>query len=264
MSFPSLERHGINATEADIVGWTKSANREIISSHGSATQVIKMGKIVVKFGNIYEEESRNQQHAFQILSPDIFQVPEVYHFFEAGDTSYLVMEFVAGESLEQITVDNAKDIARRVDRMHQCVNTLLGPFREGGICRGRLWPEGQERCFDGKHELEGFVNSRIVHSSLYFALSEGAFSLCHMDLAPRNIRKTAAGYCLLDWEYAGSYPRTFEMAVLRCNHGYENQDGLFCDLVEKHLSEMRPLSHAEEEQIDCMVLVAFNNICYSL
>ena len=84
MSSPLLERYRIKAIEADIVGWTKSAEREIISSYGSPIQVIRMGRVAIKSEILYEDEFRNQQQAFQVLCADIFQVPEVNHFFEAG------------------------------------------------------------------------------------------------------------------------------------------------------------------------------------
>ncbi|OBT49687.1 hypothetical protein VE04_10270, partial [Pseudogymnoascus sp. 24MN13] len=63
---------------------------------------------------------------------------------------------------------------------------------------------------------------------LAFSFLDDELVLTHQDIAPRNIILDAEGKAwLIDWAYAGAYPRGFERAAMvrQC----EDQFKEFCD-----------------------------------
>jgi thiamine kinase-like enzyme len=80
-----------------------------------------------------------------------------------------------------------------------------------------------------------------------------------MDLAPRNILLLPDdSFCLLDWEAAGCYPRSFEHASLRLMAG---QSGNFHHLL---LDRMEALTAEEEAQVKAVIEAYGNNKCFRL
>lgn len=72
-------------------------------------------------------------------------------------------------------------------------------------------------------------NAKLTHTSL---------SVCHMDLAPRNILGLPdESLCLLDCANAGFYPHVFETAILHLQPVHSKEATFYKTLLGKELSE---------------------------
>ncbi len=66
--------------------------------------------------------------------------------------------------------------------------------------------------------------------------------MCHLDISPRNLLLDELGrLCLLDWAYAGGYPRYFDQAVLTRSGDPDFTQGLLELMGDEYLDEVRNL-----------------------
>ena len=192
------------------------------------------------------DEAANQAYAHYYATGPL-RVPAVYRFFEDERESapsckynYLVMEFIPGPTLAELDWQGqSSDDRRRItDQVTQALHALHaipmpvasqprpGPLG-GGKPQGYLWSDnGSNVAFKSTSQLERWINRRIARRAPYLDdpssyhdveldLQHEVLVMCHMDLARRNIVCMPDGQlCLLDWAFAGFYPRGFELYTL--------------------------------------------------
>ncbi|KAF1955281.1 hypothetical protein CC80DRAFT_356205, partial [Byssothecium circinans] len=205
-------------------------------------------KAVVKYGRgVKIEEFNNLEQAYHLLDPSIVRVPQPYRFFEDDDIGYLVMIYMKGNIIEEITDPfHISQIGRALRHFSSFQSTRPGPLG-GGISRGLLWGEGTtpEYSLHGSVEnLEHWFNRRLKHNGLCLSFKECDFVLCHLDIAPRNmlwLPGESTSLAIVDWASAGYYPRMFEWCLLNI---FSGKDGRFQDLVKE---TMEPFTEWEKE-----------------
>lgn len=217
----SSELHHETATDAEIIAYCSNPPAAILDAiplGGYSNKVIPIPcQAVVKYGGgVKAEEFTNLQRAYLLLDPSVVRVPRPYRFFQDGDIGYLVMEYMEGTIIEELTDPfHINQIGRALEHFSSFQSLQPGPLC-GGISRGILWSEGTttEYPLCGSVEnLEHWFNRRLEHDGLCLSFKECDFVLCHLDIAPRNMLwlpgdGTSLG--IVDWASAGYYPRIFE------------------------------------------------------
>lgn len=177
-----------------------------------------LGNVLVKYGwSVTKDEAANQTFAYARSQGTNIRVPKVYRYFQKSEIGYLVMELVDGtpladlapfdESLIQSLAQGLYDFATKAEV------DFPGP-REHGIPRGYLFSEnGAGERLDSMEKLNEWLATRAQltrsETKFQFRLTDCVF--CHLDLSYRNIIILSdESFCLLDWEFAGFYPRVFE------------------------------------------------------
>lgn len=173
--------------------------------------------LVVKIGGeVTCDEFWNQERAYEVLKPEnSVKVPQPYAFFRREGLGYLVMEHIHGEEIEPSDPASVK----KVVEMLRVFATIRGE-KPGSICggpsRGLLWSEYHDFKPESIGDLEDHFSARIKEGSR-IALHPYPLTLCHGDLAKRNIKICENQLCLLDWASAGFYPKLFEIAAMQKN-----------------------------------------------
>jgi serine/threonine protein kinase len=259
--------HCLTSSDAEIIAYCSdppSVALEAIPLGRYGNTVIPLSdQEVVKYGpGVKIEEYMNLKCAYQLLDPSIVRVPRPYRFFQNGDLGYIVMEYMKGTALGELTdASRIEKVGKALEHFFTFRSLQPGPLG-GGVSRGLLWSEGTttEYSFDGSTErLEHWFNRRIKHNGLSLSFQECDFVLCHLDIAPRNIVWLHEdSLCIVDWASAGYYPRIFEWCLLdisRC------RDGPFQDLIKK---TMEPLTDWENENWELIEKAWANSIRYHL
>jgi len=175
------------------------------------------------------------------------RVPHVYRNFFSGGLGYLVMEFIDGRSLDTIpwterTAQERQNIILQLSEALQIMDSLRGnqPGPVGqGIPMGGLFSDyGAGRIFESAADMEPWFNHKLGifgHGDITGKLKDEDLVMCHMDLCPRNLILDKAGKLwILDWEWAGFFPRAFEIASLLDKRpfypDYEFCQELLCEL----------------------------------
>lgn len=194
--------------------------RIIISEIEGGHSIIKVSNdVVIKCGvDFTQQEADNQKKAFQLIDQTIIQVPRVYRYVAWSNIGYLVMEYIDGEPLR--TFDDPKicaAIGSFLDHFTYIRSDQPGPLG-AGPARGILWEARDSISPSSIGDIENYYNTRQLQWHRHLDLQSFSLSLCHLDLAPRNVLKLQEGsLCLLDWASAGFYPRFFEIYTLRIN-----------------------------------------------
>ncbi|KAK2867908.1 hypothetical protein FQN49_003348 [Arthroderma sp. PD_2] len=193
-------------------------------------RVIRLpGNIAVKYGaGILPGEAATQHYAYQHVNPDIVRVPQVYRYFQDPSTpklptGYLFMEYIPGQNLKEINnLDVNDEITKRVTRIISHLGeikggTVPGPVG-GGAPLGYPWgDDGAKTEFASLRDVNAWVNRRIESLGKAIDLTPYPLVLCHMDLCRRNIiLMKDKSICLLDWGFAGFFPRFYEVAAIQC------------------------------------------------
>lgn len=127
------------------------------------------------------------------------------------------MEFVDGISLHNIELQEHPQLIQNLaEAIHTFATKVPPDFpgpRNRGIPRGYLFSEdGAGQSLGTIKSLNAWLNERARlepdKTGFNFQLSDCVF--CHMDLSRRNIILRDGFFYLLDWEYAGFYPRELE------------------------------------------------------
>jgi Phosphotransferase enzyme family len=174
--------------------------------------------VIVKYGwSVTADEAANQKHAYLHSPGTKINVPKVYRYFRQSNVGYLVMEFIDGISLEKILLQEHPELIRNLAEAIHAFATKVPPDfpgpRNSGIPRGYLFSEdGAGKPLSTMKDLNSWLGERArltaAEPGFGFQLSDCVF--CHMDLSRRNIIVQDEFFCILDWEYAGFYPREFE------------------------------------------------------
>jgi serine/threonine protein kinase len=211
-----------DATNADIVHHCSPSNpdRIVLSQVSGGGSVVRIfPDTVVKCGyGITENDAINQTKAYELIDPTIIRVPRVLRYFNNNDCGFILMEFIEGRLLETID-DKApylQHIARALEHFATIKSEVPGPLSRG-LAHGLLWIEADYISPRTIQDIEHYYNTRQLKSS-NINLAGYPLTLCHLDIAPRNIIVPSNGpLCLIDWADAGFYPRIFERCTLRLN-----------------------------------------------
>ena len=267
------------ATEQELVTICRDAKLINIKNHG--TRLVKLSKeFVIKFGTgVTPEEVSNQRYVYDYVNSNVLRVPKVHRFFQ--DTTlgpslvmgYIVMEYINGTELDTYLLQNTLDEGEMAEVVERIVNALAhlsqiplpigqppGPAN-GGKPSGYLWSDnGAGTSFNTVADMEYWLNQRLgLHKPGTCAkldLKFSKLSMCHTDVAPRNILLlNGGGICFLDWAYAGFYPPLFEIYALQSRL---NREPIFSRILE----QLGPLTKKERDQLKYLALVENINLRY--
>jgi len=192
------------------------------------------GEHILKIGTGNPNEAETMKY---VRNNTTLPVPKVINYWTHDEYNYILMEKVAGSTLESIWPTLQEDEKRSilsqlkaiVQEMRKVEFDFIGavnrrPTMEYLISRDPFGPlQTLDDFYDlrfSKMQLDG-VFADFAHEQRKFKGVK--FVLCHNDLGPYNIlveggRITA----ILDWEASGSYPEYWEYArnVFHC--GYDD------------------------------------------
>ena len=258
------------ATNQELVAFCRESKP--IRDYGTRL-VLLSDEVIINFGiGVTPEEARNQRYVERQANSDFFRVPKIHRFFQDATLGpalvmgYIVMEYIKGTGLDTYQHHNILDteaMAEIVERIVNALNHLLqipvlhdqapGPVG-GGAPTGYLWSEtGAGTSFTSLTDMEHWLNKRLAlhelggHAKLDLKSLE--LSMCHTDLAPRNIiLQNDGGIYFLDWAYAGFYPRLFEIYALRTRL---NREPIFSEILKR----LGPPTAKEEDQLRLLARV---------
>ncbi|KAL3457434.1 kinase-like domain-containing protein [Aspergillus heterothallicus] len=241
-------------------------------------------EIAVKIGRgVTASEAATQAFAQKELDPSIACVPKVYRYFRrprgpAGDEyGYLFMQYIPGQNLHDLNPEALPDlvphVVKIVNALGQISGSKPGPAG-GGTPVGHIYGDhGAKTAFDSIQAMNVYMNKRLAYRNAYLAqhrsihcddsldLTAYPLVLCHGDLCRRNIiLKEDGSLCLLDWGYAGFYPRFFELVALKCTRPYT--DG-FEGALERDVEAAMELNVEERRDMQLVTFVRGANLRWS-
>ncbi|ESZ97194.1 hypothetical protein SBOR_2450 [Sclerotinia borealis F-4128] len=212
------------ASEQWLVDFCERLLREdkIIGGCFGGDRVVKLSdSIAAKFGfGIRISEAKTQEFARRNADPSIVYIPQIYRFFRRVDCGYLFMEYVPGQLLDELDLNEYTDIIPRVAKIIAHLGQIQGSQVPGPLGRGQpqgyLWgDDGAKTTFTCVADLDAWLNKRLAVRNESIDLSSYPLVLCHMDLCRRNmVLKEDNTICLLDWGCSALYPRFFEFVYL--------------------------------------------------
>ncbi len=152
-----------------------------------------------------------------------------------------------------------KTIAGVVNHMHTFTRDLPG-LVNGGIYCGPLWPEDDRTPLLTKEGFEHRMNAGLTESFGKFAVATTPLVFTHCDISARNLLFDDYSIWLLDWEFAGYFPRSAEIATLRLDVGKECANLDFYRDLEYAILEEKPLAPQESEQLECWREFVLNHV----
>jgi hypothetical protein len=224
------------ASEEFLIELCEKAEKEngLIGGYTGGDRVVRLShNIAVKFGpGVMPSEAKTQEFAYRNTDPNIVHVPQVYRFFQRVDPlwhfrGYLFMRYVPGQPLQELDLSTNNDIISRMARiiahLGQIQNGQVPGPVGGGQPEGYIWGDvGARTSFTCVRDLEAWLNKRLALRNKSIDLSSHKLVLCHLDLCRRNIvLEEDNTICLLDWGFAGMYPRFFEITSLSCLNPYD-------------------------------------------
>ncbi|KAL2794634.1 kinase-like domain-containing protein [Aspergillus keveii] len=224
--------------------------------------------IAAKIGRrVTASEAVTQAFAHKELDPSsIVYVPKVYRYFWSSrgasrdEYGYLFMEYIPGRKLQTLETAALVELVPRVVKIIEHLGqirdgTVPGPVG-GGVLMGHIFgDDGAKTSFDSIEQMNAYINKRLEYGNIYLARHRGIecndtidltpypLVLCHGDICRRNlILREDGSLCLLDWGYAGFYPRFFEVVALTCTMPYLD---VFEGALEREAEGMMQLTDEE-------------------
>ncbi|KAJ6116184.1 hypothetical protein N7523_005550 [Penicillium sp. IBT 18751x] len=229
--------------------------------------------VIVKFGwSVTPDEAANQQFAHELSRETKIKIPKVYRFFSRSSVGYIVMEFIHGDLLEKVPVQDRSIIIHDLAKAISTLSTAQSPDfpgpRAGGIPRGYLFSDdGAGESLDTIDKINSWFNKRArlepLEQKFNFKLSDCIF--CHMDLNPRNIIVRDTCFYVLDWEFAGFYPGEFEKYSILFNG--QREDSQFAEDLSRaleHEYQKTGIKANDAFTVNLLDRVYHNNLRYSL
>ncbi|EEP75803.1 predicted protein [Uncinocarpus reesii 1704] len=216
------------------------------------------GGIVAKIGaGVTPSEVATQSYAYHHLDRRIVCVPRIYHYFQDFSdrvlpTGYLFMEYIPGPTLEEFDEPTSTHLTQRLAKVVQLLQqfqaNIPGPVG-GGIPLGNMWGyHDAGMAFNSAEDLTAWVNRRIELLKKTVDFSPCPLVLCHLDLCRRNVIVSKDGSLyLLDWAFAGFYPRFYETAGI--NFYKDDFWKSFLDAVNKTIA----LTDDEKRSMDLIL-----------
>ena len=156
-----------------------------------------------------------ERSVYETFFRDGGPVPRVYAFCEADGDTWMLMEFVHGESMSRCTRER---LVRVLDALIESQNKWWGDSAHDDIGYGfrESWPNRCKRtAYLG--DLEDAYRAYLA------AFERLPRTLCNDDLLPFNVLADEHRAVILDWEYAGILP--WPCAIARfLAFGEENGD----------------------------------------
>ncbi|KAL2862227.1 kinase-like domain-containing protein [Aspergillus lucknowensis] len=227
-------------------------------------------QIVVQYGmGITSSEAAVQELVYNTVDRDLVHVPKVYRFVRSDRSEdprgYLFLEYVQGQPLEDTDLEpsgkTVRQIAGIIFRLGQIQNPVPGPLG-GGLPLGYIYgDDGAKAPFTSIRDMNAYMNKRLEYRNDTIDLSPYPLVLCHGDICRRNIILEDDGsICLVDWGYAGFYPRFFE--VLSMSH-VNPYDAAFEEPVKQEVTKALNLTVEEEHDMKLMSFVRGANLRWS-
>lgn len=247
--------------DSEIVDRCKNA--EVIDCPPCGRQVVKLSQhVAVKIGwSVSREESITQAHAARMFnSSGTIHVPNVLRFFQQSDPDgfsigYLLMEYVHGKTLEDISEqDQCAVIQQIVAAVHEMQRKTSPEPRTVHGLQAVGFPWGDEKTevkLNGLSSFQHCVDKRLKKWNEGPFTNSEAFVFSHLDLARRNmIRRDDNSLCILDWESAGYYPASFQLASFHylCD-SCDETDKVFFQGVLAGLGMELSLDHEDNKEI---------------
>lgn len=152
-------------------------------------------------------------------------VPKIYLAFRHDKHSYIVMEFIDAETLDNVQFLLSQDQLYSVAAQLQDIIAQLRKLGGSNVAMGS-WPKGPFRNiffrgsppveeFNTMDEFQAYWLGRIAEKGLVYesktAVPEQRFVLTHGDLASHNILvENGRIVAIVDWETFGWYPELWE------------------------------------------------------
>ncbi|CZT25742.1 uncharacterized protein RCC_11411 [Ramularia collo-cygni] len=228
--------------EGIIEAWRNPQRNSIYKK--ARLEIIKIGRLAIKFGSITAEEASNQIHAHELLDVAVCRVPRVHDYFHVDGVDYLVIEYAEGTKKKVVDDTTIDKIANIVKHLHSFTSETPGPVVKSGICRGPLWSQDELVSMNTKQDLTTYINSRLRKDSPSFVLSEDLLVFVH------------------DWEFAGYFPRSAEIATLCMGIGEDQRDLCFSYSIEQAILRTKPLVHYEALEVQLWQSFALNHVRY--
>lgn len=129
-----------------------------------------------------------------------------------------------GQNLNDVDLETRKDIVARIANIVAHLGQIPGDQRQpgpagGGEPQGCLWGDyGAKTVFNSVEGLNTYMNRRLELRNVSIELMPHPLVLCHLAFCRRNfiLKDDGVTLCLVDWGFAGFYPRFFEVAVIPC------------------------------------------------
>jgi len=194
------------------------------------------GTVWVKHGyHVQLAEARTQDHAFKAfqkmaemgLGTDA-RIPEVYRFFERDRQTYIIMEYIDGETVKQRLQNSTDDPSLIYSKVSDALNQLLsitapqnlpclGPIGGGPIHHLFFMDYVSAIEYDTVEKLEQHVNAILKRGNygkgynrpaVDFKHDKVIFSFSDFNLDNFMIDKEGKVY-ILDFQHAGYLPESF-------------------------------------------------------
>jgi aminoglycoside phosphotransferase len=249
--------------------------------------VVKISSnIAAKIGRrVAPSEAETQTFAQKELDPSIVYVPKVYRYFRhsRGATNdeygYLFMEYIPGQKLQDLETAALAELVPRVLNIIKHLGQVRGGSTPGsfggGVPMGHIYgDDGAKTSFDSVDEMNAYMNKRLAYRNIYVAkqhriecndtidIIPHPLVLCHGDICRRNIiLRDDRSLSLLDWGYAGLYPRFFEAVALVCTMPYVDA---FEGPLEREIEGTMQLTDEERRDLQLVTFVRGANLRWSL
>lgn len=254
------------------------ARNTVINGVEGGNHVLRISdKIAVKRGfGVLPGEVATQKYAYQHLNCRVVRVPQVYRYFQVPDQidpswpeGYLFMEYIPGQTLEELELSSAVDITKRladvVSELGKVTGTgdgIPGSPIGGRRLIGYLFgDEGTSEVISSVDDLNHWINKRLKFTNDTIDLRSYPLVLCHLDFCRRNIKLMEDNsICLLDWGHAGFFPRFYEVAAVSCY----NDELPYIESLRQAIAKTMELSDREQECVKLLTRARALSLRYSL
>lgn len=170
--------------------------------------------LISRLGNVYKprlakERLMNEVAAIAYIRHHTsIPVPTIRCAFEDNGRYYVIQDFVQGTTLEDLPDDNKPGVIEELEHYIQVMHSIKSPTM-GGFAGTACLP----------FRVDYAIGQASPNDVPDFSGAGGYdFVLCHNDIAQQNViedEQTLKIKAIIDWEYAGFYPRQFDGAFYR-------------------------------------------------
>jgi Choline/ethanolamine kinase len=206
----------------------KNEEFDVIYKWRHTRRAIRLGyRLLIK---IYLDRFKCEEACSTIYAKKIIGIkcPEIISYGKIDKFTYLIMEFVEGINLGDIWLglkeDDKEKIRKSIDievhKMKKNKSSFIGNFEldkelnlykkyvsDGNIYETLGFPESSP-CINNIEKWFEFTKEKFSYNN-----EDCDFVFSHNDLGPWNIivdKETLELKTIIDWEYAGFYPRYYE------------------------------------------------------
>ncbi|KAJ2775352.1 hypothetical protein IWQ56_000129 [Coemansia nantahalensis] len=196
--------------------------REIKHDGPGVTLIVKGDRLFKSGRKVRVQEAYNLEYVQGKVA-----CPKLYGYHQEGDVVSIEMEYIKGETLEDIwpTLDDeqrrrvADNVIREMRRLHEFSN---GDSRTCSITGGAIFvPVMEEMHFEDEQELNKHIAAQVVYDKSICPLVHGLlptnsrFCLSHGDLHADNIMvKEDMSVVFIDWANLGFLPEYWDAMKL--------------------------------------------------